>query len=213
MAKAPHELPVMGGNQHSGAQFIEFFKQIEQPHGNAVIDVAGRLIGQKKGRAPDDGARNCHALLLPTRQARWLRIDMVAQTDPFEKFGDVFANLQVFDTGNAQGQGHIFKGAKVIDQAEILKHHADSSPDRGQFIARNADIVAAKNIYFAPSLTQCQIQKTHQGRFAGTRRAGQKMKAAALEAKVQVAQNFRSGFVPDSDVPETDNFGQNRRST
>ena len=38
---------IMGGDDDGRAEPVKFFKQMDQTQGHAVIDVAGRLIGQQ----------------------------------------------------------------------------------------------------------------------------------------------------------------------
>ena len=56
---------IMRCDNHSGAEFIEFLKEMHDAGGNPVIDVASRLISMPLLRSGDYSSSNSHALLLP----------------------------------------------------------------------------------------------------------------------------------------------------
>ena len=67
---------------------------------------------------------------------------MIAQTDPFEKFAYVFANLILARTGDAQRQGDVVVRREVAEQPEVLEDDADTAPQRRQLVApERGDIV------------------------------------------------------------------------
>ena len=58
----------VSNDDYSVSLIVNFLKYRHNFYGGFGIQVTRRLIGQEHGRFGDDGARNGHALLLPTRQ-------------------------------------------------------------------------------------------------------------------------------------------------
>ena len=67
----------------------------------------------------------------------------VAQADPGQKFLHVVVIVAFVAAGQTQGQGDIVESRKMVEQAEILEHHADAAADGGKVLAaRRRQIVA-----------------------------------------------------------------------
>jgi hypothetical protein len=96
----------------------------------------------------------------------------------------------------------------VPDQAEILEHDADPAAKGGkglawrlaQLLAEQADAPARRPLR--------EIEKLQKRSFSGAGRAGQKIKSAAGELKVEVAQNLGSRAVAQADRVEFSNCWQ-----
>ena len=45
-------------DHHRGSNSVQFFQQMHQPHGDTVVNIAGRFIRQQDMGTGDDGARD-----------------------------------------------------------------------------------------------------------------------------------------------------------
>ena len=80
----PHQLMVMGRNQHGGAEAIELDEETQQTACHLRVDVAGRLVSEQQLGLADNGTRNSGALLLSARKNGWLGMHAVAETHPLQ---------------------------------------------------------------------------------------------------------------------------------
>ncbi len=74
----------------------------------------------------DHRAGDRDALLLAAGQFRRTRARLFRQADPAQHFADIRADLPFRPPGDAQRQGDVVECRQMRQQAEILKHHADS---------------------------------------------------------------------------------------
>ena len=198
-----YKLAAVRRDQHRGADFVEFLEQMEQAQAEFRIEIAGRFIGEQKLGPRDHRAGDGEALLLAARQGRRADLKRIGQANPFEQLADLCGNLGLGETGNAQGQGDIIKRVEMIEQAEILKHHADLSAQGGKLMARHCGGVAIQQGDQAPRRPMGEIQQPEQGRLAGAARPGQKMKRSGVEREVYIAQDFGAVAVAHADILET----------
>ena len=126
----------MRGDQNGCANaFVQLCKQAQDLAGHFRIHIAGWFIGDQQVRLVDQGSGNRHALLLPAGQRRDGRVDPFAQSDPAQQIDHFIAIGILFLPRHAQRQSDIFESREMVQQAEFLKHHADTPPDRGQLLA------------------------------------------------------------------------------
>jgi len=78
----PHQLMVMGGDQHGGAEAIELDEEAQEAAGHLRVDVAGGLVRQQELGLADHGAGDRRPLLLAARQHRRIGVHTIAETDP-----------------------------------------------------------------------------------------------------------------------------------
>ena len=136
----------MGRNDHRRADAVHLLEQLHQPFRLTVIQIAGRLVRQQQRRTGDDRAGDGDALLLAAGQRGRLRVDMAGQSDPAQQFADIGAYLAFRPAGDAQRQGHVVERGKMRQQAEILKHHADSPAQRRQCAARRGGHIRTQQL-------------------------------------------------------------------
>lgn len=65
---APSNIVVMRNNHHCAPLCVQFTQQGENFKCGVRIKRTGRFIGQQQARVTDQGAGNCHPLLLSARQ-------------------------------------------------------------------------------------------------------------------------------------------------
>ena len=116
---------------------VELDEQPQQPARQRRIDIAGRLVGEQELGLLDQGAGDRRALLLAARKHRRQHMHALAKADPSQQFDHVGAIARLVAPAHAQRQRDILIGGQVVEQAEILEHHADAAPQRRA--ARPAD--------------------------------------------------------------------------
>ena len=109
--------------------------------------------------------------------------------------------------GDAQRQGDIFERREMIEQAEVLKHHADTAAQGGQLPALRGRDVAIEQGDQSSRRPVGEIEQLEQRRFAGAAGAGQIMKRPGLEGKTYVVQHFGPRVVAHAHILETNQTG------
>src|SRR5262245_39284088 len=66
-----HQRNVVGGDDDRSPGFVELDERPQQPLRQIGVDIARRLVGEKKLRPRDHRPRNRRALLPPARDHRW----------------------------------------------------------------------------------------------------------------------------------------------
>src|SRR5579883_92832 len=123
-----HQRDVVGSEQHRGARLVELDEQPQQALGMVRIHIAGRLVGEQQLRPGDNGPGDCRALLLAARKDRWERPHAFAQANPMQELHHLLAVALLGAAHDAERQCDVLIGGHVVEQAKILKHHADPTP-------------------------------------------------------------------------------------
>ena len=170
----------MRGDHDRRAQLVEFLEQVEQAHGDAVVDVAGRFVGEQQARPADHRAGDGDALLLAAGQRGRKGVNLVGEPDPGEQLGDVLVDLVLALATDLQRQRDVLERGQMVEQAEILEHHADSPAHEGGLAARERRHVAPEQRGAAAARPARQVHQLEQRGLAGAARPGQEMKRARL---------------------------------
>ena len=125
MGEAADQAFVVGGDHHRRAHLVQFLEQVHQAHADLVVDIAGRLVRQQQAGARDDGAGDGDALLLPAGEGRGQGVEVILEADPGQQLRHMALDVGFAHAGDAQRQRDIVHGGQMLDQAEILEHHAD----------------------------------------------------------------------------------------
>ncbi len=117
---------IVGGDQHRGAQPVQFAEQADQPRADLRIDIARRLVGDQKIGPRHHGARDGDALLFAAGQGRRIGAHAIAEPHPGEQLLHVAGIVVAATSRQPKRQGDIVEGGEMIEQAKILEHHADA---------------------------------------------------------------------------------------
>src|SRR6266404_5654080 len=199
-----HQGFVVGGNHHRGAQLVELLEQMHQAQADPVIHIARGLVGQQQAGPRDDGARDGDALLLPAGKRGRQGIEMVAQAHPGEQFAHVLLHFGFAHPGDAQRQGHVVHRGEMIDQAEILKHHADAPAQLGDLAPAELRHVAPEQAGHPADGTQRQIHDAQQRGFAGAAGPDKEMEGARRQAERDLLQNVGTGAIAQQHIVKQD---------
>ncbi len=156
----------------------------------------------RSGRA-DHGARDGDALLFAARKRGGLGLHAFAEPDPGQQFPDIAGVIGLVPSGQAQRQSDIFKCREMVQQAEILKHHADSPADGRKIAAPGGGHVLPEQGDQAPAGRLGDVNQLQKRGFARARQAGQKGKGARLQDEGDVAQDLGPGAVAHADIFKT----------
>ena len=94
------------------------------------------------------------------------------------------------------------------DQAEVLKDDANPASEGRQRIARRIAQLLAEQLDPPARRPLGKVEKLEQRGFAGAGWAGEEIKAALAEAKVEIAQDFSASPVAQSYRIEFDDCSQ-----
>src|SRR5215469_642062 len=106
-----------------------------------------------------------------------------------------------------KGQSDIVIGRKMVEQTEILEHHAYAASKWRQVAATRSGQILAEQGDQAARWGLGQIDQLEKRGFAGTGKPRQKGEGAGLQHESDVAQHFRSKAVAHADIFKT-NHGE-----
>ena len=129
-----HQAEIVGGDDDGGAEPVELDEQAQQPARQRRIDIAGRLVGEQDLGLLDQRPGDRRALLFAARKHRRQHMHALAEADPFQQFDHVGAIARFLAAAHPQRQRDVLVGGHVVEQAEILEHHADPAAHQRQFL-------------------------------------------------------------------------------
>ena len=103
----------------------DFLQQIHDLHARLTVERAGRLVSQQDIGVVDDGARDGHALHLAAGHLVRRFVQLVAQTDLFQRLDGARAPLLAGDAGERERELDVCQHALVRDEVIALKDKAD----------------------------------------------------------------------------------------
>src|SRR5579885_2358021 len=95
----------------------------------------------------------------------------------------------------------------MVDEPEILEHHADLAPQARHVAPRRRGNFAVEQRYEPARGPLRQVHQLEQARFAGAAAAGEEMEGAGLQAERDVAQDLGTRAIPHADVLESNQAG------
>ena len=95
------------------------------------IEIAQGLVKQKRLGFADERARDRHALLLSTRQARRRPIREMRHLDDFERLRGAARDLRLAQPATLERVGDVLEHVHVRPDRVGLEHHAEVAPVRG----------------------------------------------------------------------------------
>src|SRR5215204_4713391 len=197
-----HEAEVMGRDDDRGAEPVQLDEQPQQPARQRRVDVAGRLVGEEQLRAGDEGAGDRGALLLAAGEHRRQDMHVLAEADPAQQLDDLAPVARLVLALHAQRQGDVLVGRQVVEEAEILEHHAHPAAHPGERVAGDADDVPAEERDQPSGRAHRHEDQPQERRLAGPGRAGQELERVRLDREGEVAQDLRPHPVTDADIVE-----------
>lgn len=124
LAKIIDDVLVVGGDEESGAEVVDFLEELDNFLTSEFIKVASRLVSDEDFRLTSDGTSNADTLTFSAGEGSWELVGFVLETDEIEDFWDSFVDFAVAHTGNFKGEGDVFKNSAGREELLILKNYA-----------------------------------------------------------------------------------------
>lgn len=162
---------------------------IEDPidsRGRFRIQVAGRLVGEKKKGLVHEGARDRDALHLAPRKIARPITQPSEEADLEEHFVHTSSNRPVRRAGHSQGERDVLEHAPVRDQPEILVDEADVPAELRNL--RPAETVRAKSADLDhPGRGELVVvDETKEGRLSGAARTDEEGVLPPLDLETNI---------------------------
>ena len=196
---------VVAGDQHAGAALGQFGEQIHDFGRQRRIEIAGRLVGDQKGRLADDRAGDADALLFAGRELGRQRALAGAEFQPLEHGAHPLADLRTAHAAQDQRQGDVVEHAAVGQQAVVLEHHADLAPVHRDLAAAHLQQIALGEQHRAAAGPLGEVDQPEQRALAGPRVPGDEQHLAGGDVEVDVRQRDAAAGVLLADIVESQN--------
>ena len=162
LAHGIDDLPVVGHHQNRGAALVDLLQQSHDLPGILGIQVAGWLVGQQDGGLVHQGPGQRHPLLLAAGELLCLRFVFSRQPHRCQDGGHVPPDLFGRHLDDALGERHVLIHVPVVQQPEVLEHHAQVAPEFGHLPVPELGQVAAHDVDAAAGSRQLPQQKPDQ---------------------------------------------------
>src|SRR5205823_1461181 len=103
---------------------VDMVEQLHDSQRGIRIKVAGRFVGEQKGRIVDQGAGNGDTLLLAAGKLMRERVRAVSHPDHLQDLRHTLAYLPASPADNPQRERDVLIDGLVGKQAEVLKNDA-----------------------------------------------------------------------------------------
>ena len=168
------------------------------------IDISRGFVREQELRARDHRPRDGRALLLAAGQNRRQRGHPLAEPDPLQEFDHLVAVAVLVAAHDAERQPDILVGRHVIEQAEVLKHHADAPPQGREGIFREPRHVMPEQRDQAAGRADRKEEQPQQRGLAGAGRPGQELERMRLDPEREITQHLRPEPVTQANILESD---------
>jgi hypothetical protein len=101
---------------------------------------------------------------------------------------------------DAQRQRHVVEGGQMVNQPDVLKHHADAPAHRCEAIATEQRGVVAEHDKPAGRRHAQEPEQAEQRGLAGAARSHDEHELAPLEGQIDFAQDLRPRAIAHRDV-------------
>ena len=142
------------------------------------VQVGQRLVEQQHARLEHQGARHCHALLLPARELVWVTRAQRLQAHQAQHLLRLLLHDVTRQAADLQAVAHVLHHPQVREQRIRLEDHRDIALRRRQ----PRDVIVADQDAAVADLLQ-PGDHAQRRRLAAARRAQQRGQAAGLEAQ------------------------------
>src|SRR6185503_11780312 len=169
---------------------VELLEERQHFGRRLAVEVAGRLVGDDQLRIGDEGARDCHALLLAAGELRGVVFRAVGEPDQAQRRGDVLAPLAPGERGECERQLHVLERGQHRHQVVELEHEADrgGAPVGEVGLGQHGDVDAIDEDRASIGLVDAGEQ-VEQRRLARARRSHQAEEVAALHVERETVQH------------------------
>ncbi len=156
------------GHHHNGQPFaVEVAEERNNGGRIVLVEIPRRFVGKQNLRLFDQGAGDCHPLLLAPGQVRRPVVEPVRHPEAVENGCRAVTPLAAGNAGKKQPQFNVFQCCLVGYQVERLEDHADLPGAVCREFAAGKPVEALRSdFYVAGSGSVEACQQVEQGRFA-----------------------------------------------
>jgi hypothetical protein len=162
------EVEVVRGHEHGGSGGVDLAQQLEDSARGAVVEVAGRLVGDEYEGVVDQGASKRDALLLAARQLARIRPRLGSEPNLCERSSDLVGNLRLGCSDHLESERDVRLGGALLEQAKVLEDDPelaaelrDLAPfDVARRKAADADLAAGRALVHVQQLEDCALAGT-----------------------------------------------------
>ena len=133
--EAAHEVEVVRRHQHRRARGVDVAQQLEDAAGRALVEVAGRLVGEEDHGVVDQRPREGDALLLAPRELARVLARLAGQPDLREDPHHPRPDARAARARHLQREGDVLLRRPVVEQLEVLEDDAEA-PAQPRDVAR-----------------------------------------------------------------------------
>ncbi len=138
----------------------------------------------------------------PPGENRRQDVHAVAEAHPAQQFHHLGPIARLVLALHAQGQGHVLVGGEMVEEAEILEHHAHPAAQAGQVVLGNIRHVLAEDGDEPPRRAHRHQDQAQERGLAGARRPGEELERIGLDREGEVAQDLRAHAVAHAHILE-----------
>jgi len=180
--------PQIMGDQHQrgAAAGVELEQQVADVLAGALVQRAGRLVGEQDARPGDEGTRQRHALLFAAGQLAWVMARAMGQPDLVQH---CIHPRAILAPAQLQRQGDVLGGGQRRQQVEALEDEPDLARTqlRAGFLVQAGQVVPGQSDAAAAGQVQ-PGQQAEQGGLAGTGGADDGHAGAFMDRQSDVVQ-------------------------
>ena len=190
----------MGDHKDRGTQIVDLLKQGHDLEGAGRVQVAGGLVGDDGRGVIHQGTGNGQTLLLAAGHLSGVTVRLVLQAYQLQHIGNTVPDLPLPGTDHTHGEGHVVIDRHIVDQAEVLKHNADGTPQQRDLPLANALQRIAIDLHGAGGRPEFTGNELDDGGFSGSGRANQEAELAVVDLHGHAVQRFIALLVAFYDI-------------
>ena len=180
----------MGDNDHRHTLGGKLLHDLQDFTDHFRVQRTGRLVKQHDIRVHGQGAGNSHALLLAAGQLRRVGFGLVGQTHAVQQVQGLLLGFTLRGLFQLhRGQRHVAHDVEVIEQVEVLEHHADILAHFVQIGFLVGQVVAIHNDCAAGDFFQA-VQAAQKSRLAAAGGAEDDNDLALIDIRRHIAQDL-----------------------
>ena len=192
----------MGDDEHGQPALCQFPHDGEHFADHLRVERACRLVEQQRFRLHGQGAGDGYALLLAAGELGRAGVYILRHADGFQVFHGGGARLLPAAAEHLdRAYGAVLQDVEVVEQIELLEHHAELCAVFGACHAAAGDVLPVVQDRAARSVLQ-KVDAAEHGGFTRPARADDADDLALFDAEVDIAQNdvFAEAFLQGDDL-------------
>jgi hypothetical protein len=181
---------LVGREQHRGAAGPDVLDDVEDLGGHALVEAAGRLVGDQQERLARDRAGQRRPLGLPLRELSGIGLGTRGEAHRAQGVEDPARDLTARCAQHAQHERHVLVDGPAGQQLGVLEDDADGATQGGDLPAGQERQLFAEDLDLALGRHVVAIEQAHQGRLAAAAGTAQRDELALGDPEGDVGQRW-----------------------